>query len=274
MSYEAFKVEIENGVAHVILNRPESMNAMGKAFWPECRQIFESLSGNPEVRVVVVTSTGKHFSAGMDLSFFSGLKLQTAVDPGRKSEQLRRLILDLQESFNAIERCNVPVLIGIHGAAIGGAVDMMCACDTRYCTKDAFSAIQEIKIGMTADLGTLQRLQHLIPSGLARELAYTGRKLRAEEAQASGFVTRVFADHEAMVEGLLKIAREIATRSPLAVVGSKEMLDFARDHSVEDGLNYIATWNAAMILTGDLEEGLRAQAEKRLPEYENLLGIS
>jgi len=271
MTYEAFKVEIKNGIAHVILNQPKTMNAMGKAFWPECREIFESISENREVRVVVVTSTGKHFSAGMDLSFFSGLNLKAANDPGRKSEKLRRLILDLQETFNAIERCKVPVLVGLHGAVIGGAVDMVCACDTRYCTEDAFFAIQEIKIGMTADLGTLQRLQHLIPSGLARELAYTGRKLKAEEAHASGFVTRVFADHEAMTNGLMEIAREIAARSPLAVVGSKEMLDYARDHSVADGLNFIATWNAAMILTGDLEEGLRAQAEKRMPEYKNLL---
>ncbi len=263
---------IKNRIAHVILKRPESMNAMGKAFWPECREIFENILENPEVRVVVVTSTGKHFSAGMDLNFFASLEIPRSGDPGRQCEQRRRFILDLQESFNAIERCKVPVLIGIHGAAIGGAVDMACACDTRYCTEDAFFAIQEIKIGMTADLGTLQRLPHLIPSGLARELAYTGRKLKAEEAQASGFVTRVFADHEAMVEGIMEVAREIAARSPLAVVGSKEMLDYSRGHSVEDGLNYIATWNAAMIMTGDLKEGLRAQAEKRLPEYDDLLG--
>ena len=271
MGYKAFKVEIENGVAHIILNRPEFMNAMGEAFWPECREIFESISQNPEVRAVVVTSSGKHFSAGMDLSFFAKLKIPTEGDPGRMSEQRRRFILDIQESFNEIERCKVPVLIGVHGAAIGGAVDMVCACDIRYCTEDAFFAIQEIKIGMTADLGTLQRLPHLIPSGLARELAYTGRKLKAGEARACGFVTRVFADHEVMTNGLLEIAREIASRSPLAVVGSKEMLNYARDHTVSDGLNFIATWNAAMILTGDLEEGLRAQAKKRMPEYDDLL---
>lgn len=274
MSYKAFKIKIENNIAHVILNQPDSMNAMGEAFWPECRDIFESISGNPEVRVVVVTSTGKHFSAGMDLGFFARLEKPASGDPGRMSEQRRRFILDLQESFNAIERCKVPVLIGIHGAAIGGAVDMVCTCDTRYCTEDAYFAIQEIKIGMTADLGTLQRLPHLIPSGLARELAYTGRKLKAEEAHASGFVTRVFVDHEAMIEGLMRTAQEIAARSPLAVAGSKEMLDYAHKHSVEDGLNYIATWNAAMIVTNDLKEGLRAQAEKRLPEYDNLLGSS
>ncbi len=274
MNYEAFKIEIENGVAHVILNQPESMNAMGKAFWSECREIFESISNNPHVRVVVVTSTGKHFSAGMDLGFFAKLEIPTTGDPGRMSEQRRRFILDLQESFNAIERCKVPVLIGIHGAAIGGAVDMVCTCDTRYCTEDAYFAIQEIKIGMTADLGTLQRLPHLIPSGLARELAYTGRKLKAEEAQASGFVTRVFVDHEAMIEGLMRTAQEIAARSPLAVAGSKEMLDYARGHTIPEGLNYIATWNAAMIVTDDLKEGLRAQSEKRLPKYHDLLGNS
>ncbi len=271
MSYEAFRVEIKNGIAHIIMNRPESMNSMGKAFWPECREIFTGISKNPEVRVVVVTSTGKHFSAGMDLAFFSTINPSATGDPGRQREQLRRNILDFQESFNAIARCNVPVLIGVHGAAIGGAVDMLCTADTRYCTEDAFFAIQEIKIGMTADLGTLQRLQHLVPSGLARELAYTGRKLKAEEAQATGFVTRIFPDHDAMTAGMMKIAGEIAARSPLAVVGSKKMLDYARDHTVADGLNFIATWNAAMILTGDLKEGLRAQAEKRMPEYDDLL---
>jgi enoyl-CoA hydratase len=181
------------------------------------------------------------------------------------------MVLEFQESFNALEKCRVPVLVAVHGACIGGGVDMVCAGDMRYCSEDAYFTIQEIKIGMTADVGTLQRLPHLMPSSLVRELAFTGRKLRAAEALSSGFVSRVFDDHDSLVAGVLEIAKEIASRSPLAIVGSKEMLNYTRDHSVADGLNYIATWNAAMILTQDLEEGMRAQAEKRPPSYDKLL---
>ena len=271
MSYQAFNVEIDAGVAHVIMNRPGSLNAMDGAFWTEIRVIFESLSQNTDVRAVVLSSTGKHFTAGMDLKFFGGMAGTPGGDPGRQREQIRRMVLEFQESFNAIERCRVPVLVAVHGACIGGGVDMVCASDMRYCSEDAYFTIQEIKIGMTADVGTLQRLPHLMPSGLVRELAFTGRKLHAAEALSSGFVSRVFADHESLVAGVLEIAQEIAARSPLAIVGSKEMLNYTRDHSVADGLNYIATWNAAMVITDDLQEGMRAQAERRPPSYDKLL---
>jgi len=271
MSYQAFNVEINDGVAHVIMNRPGSLNIMDGAFWTEIREIFESLSDNTEVRAVVLSSTGKHFTAGMDLKFLGGLASMPGTDPGRQREQIRRLVLEFQDCFNAIERCRVPVLTAIHGACIGGGVDMVCASDIRYCSEDAYFTIQEIKVGMTADVGTLQRLPHLMPSSLVRELAFTGRKLRAAEALSSGFVSRVFDDHESLVAGVLEIAQEIASRSPLAVVGSKEMLNYTRDHSVADGLNYIATWNAAMVITEDLQEGMRAQAEKRPPSYGKLL---
>jgi enoyl-CoA hydratase len=271
MRYQAFNVEINDGVAHVIMNRPDSLNAMDGAFWTEIRVIFATLSQNTDVRVVVLSSTGKHFTAGMDLKFFGGMAGAPEGDPGRQREQIRRMVLEFQESFNAIERCRVPVLVAAHGACIGGGVDMVCASDMRYCSEDAYFTIQEIKIGMTADVGTLQRLPHLMPSSLVRELAFTGRKLRAAEALSSGFVSRVFEDHESLLAGVLEIAQEIASRSPLAVAGSKEMLNYTRDHSVADGLNYVATWNAAMLITEDLQEGMRAQAEKRPPSYGKLL---
>ena len=271
MNYQAFNVEISAGVAHVIMNRPDSFNVMDGAYWTEIREIFETLSDNPEVRAVVLSSTGKHYTAGMDLKFFSGVAAMPEAEPGRQREQVRRMILEFQESFNAIERCRVPVLVAVQGACIGGGVDMVCAGDMRYCSEDAYFTIQEIKIGMTADVGTLQRLPHLMPSSLVRELAFTGRKLRADEALSSGFVSRIFKDHESLIAGVLEIAKEIAARSPLAVVGSKEMLNYTRDHSVADGLNYIATWNAAMVITQDLGEGMRAQAERRPPTYPNLL---
>lgn len=271
MSYQAFNVEISSGVAHVIMSRPDSLNTMDGAFWKEIREIFDALSDNPEVRAAVLSSAGKHYTAGMDLKFFGALAGMPQADPGRQREQIRRMVLEFQQSFNSIERCRVPVLAAVQGACIGGGVDMVCSCDMRYCSENAYFTIQEIKLGMTADVGTLQRMPHLMPSSLVRELAFTGRKLHAGEALSSGFVSQVFDDHDGLVAGVLEIAKEIASRSPLAVAGSKEMLNYTRDHSVADGLNYIATWNAAMLISRDLGEGMQAQAEKRRPLYDDLL---
>ena len=271
MTYTAFEVSIDDGVAQVVMSRPESLNSMDASFWNEVREIFVGFDDDPTVRAVVLSSTGKHFTAGMDLKFFGGLTSASNVDQGRQREQLRRLVLDFQDCFSAIERCRVPVLAAVQGGCIGGGVDLVSACDMRYCSKDGWFSIHEIKIGMTADVGTLQRLPGLMPSGLVRELAYTGRKLLSDEALASGLVSRVFDDHEALLAGVLDIAKEISARSPLAVTGTKEMLNYVRDHSVADGLNFVATWNAAMVLTQDLEEGLHAQQERRSPEYDPLL---
>jgi enoyl-CoA hydratase len=164
----------------------------------------------------------------------------------------------------------MPVLAAIQGGCIGGAVDMICAADVRYCTDDAFFCVQEINIGMTADVGTLQRLQHLVPSGAARELAYTGRRMPARRAKEIGLVNEVYADAAAMLEGVMQIAREIAQRSPLAICGSKEMLNYARDHSVEDSLRYMATWQAGMYQPADMAESFAAKQQKREPVFEEL----
>jgi enoyl-CoA hydratase len=267
-SFETLEVSIAEHVATVLLNRPDKANAMNGTMWDELQRCFEWLDAEPSVRAVILAGNGKHFCAGLDLGVFGDL-VGSSSDPARRAEQLRRTILRLQGNLTAIEKCRVPVLAAIHKTCIGGAVDMTCCADMRYATEDAFFSIREIDIGMTADVGTLQRLPKIIPDGVARELAYTGRNMDAEEARAVGFVNRVFDNRETMMREVTAIARNIAAKSPLAVRGSKEMLLYSRDHSVSEGLNYIATWNAGMMSQVDLQAGITAQMSKSHAVYED-----
>lgn len=272
MTYATFSLEIADHVAHVTLDRAKRLNTLVPEFWQEMVDVFAEIEAEPSVRVAVISSAGRHFTAGLDLKAFAPLFAGLGQgEKGRVGERLRRTVIEMQETFNVIERAGVPVLAAIQGACIGGGVDLVSACDMRYCTADAFFVIQEINIGMVADVGTLQRLPHLIPAGLVRELAYTGRRLEAEEARQAGLVNRVFDDREAMLEGVLEIASEIAARSPLAVRGSKKMLNYTRDHTVAEGLDYVATWQAGMLLSDDFSEAAKAHAEKRPPEFDDML---
>jgi enoyl-CoA hydratase len=274
MTYETLSVDISNGVAHMALNRPKALNTMTRTFWREMREAAETLDNNPDVRAVVLSSTGKHFTAGMDLSVFDSLLPTSDADGATKREQLRRTVLEFQESFSPLERLKVPVLAAIQGGCIGGGVDMIAATDMRYCTKDAFFCIMEIEIGMTADVGTLQRLPHLIPAGLMRELAYTGRRLMADEANDVGLVNKVYDTQEDMIAGVLAIAADIARKAPLAITGTKEMLNYTRDHTVDDSLRYMATWQAGMLSAADMMEAMTARQQKREAEFGNLLGAA
>jgi enoyl-CoA hydratase len=240
-------------------------------FWHEMRAVFAEIDTRSDVRVAVISSSGPHFSAGMDLSVFGALRIPGEVDEGRKRENLRRQVLWFQECFSVIERCRVPVLAAIQGGCIGGGVDLASACDMRYASADAFFVIKEIDIGMVADVGTLQRLPRLMPDGLVRELAYTGRNLRAEEARACGLVNAVFATQQELGAGVLEIARVIAAKSPLAIGGTKEILNYGRDHSIADGLTYIATWNAGMLVTNDMTEAFAATAQKRAATFDDIV---
>ena len=265
--YTAFKVELSNHIAHVQINRPEKINAMNAAFWSEIVEIFQWIDDTDEARVVVISGAGKHFSSGIDLMMLASVANELGKDVGRNARLLRRKILQMQASFNAVDNCRKSVLAAIQGYCIGGAIDLIAACDMRYAASDAQFSIKEIDMGMAADVGTLQRLPRIIGDGLLRELAYTGRTVDAEEARRIGLVNRTWDDHGSLLDGVFAIAAEIAGKSPIAVAGTKEMLSYMRDHRIDDGLEYIATWNAAMLQSTDLRVAVAAHMSKQKPEF-------
>jgi enoyl-CoA hydratase len=276
MTYTCFEVTQDGHVAHVVLNRPEKRNSMVPEFWSELPAIIRQLDSGSQARAIIISSRGPHFSAGLDVSSFGS---GASDDPDPEAQRRARLqhgarfynnVLTMQETFNCLEKCRVPVLAAIQGGAIGGGVDLATACDMRYATEDAFFTIFETNIGMTADVGTFPRIVKLIPEGVARELAFTGRRMSAHEAQQVGLVNRVFPDQATMLESVTEMAHEIARKAPLAIYGCKRMLNYSRDHSTADGLDYISIWNASMLQIDEIREAMTANAEKRAGEFVDL----
>ena len=265
--YESFNLEIEDNIANIILSRPEQLNSMSRKFWVELPEILEEVNRNSEIRVLIISSTGKHFCAGMDLSAFdngvANIPKEKRPDNARIGEALYRSARELQEYISKLEKIRVPVIAAIHGGCIGGAVDLVTACDIRLATTDAFFCIQEINIGMAADVGTLQRLPRIIPDSKMRELAYTGRRMLADEAKESGLVSGVYNSQEEMVNAAKEMANEIAKKSPIAIYGLKALMNYSRDHTISDSLDFNALWSGAMLSQRDMEEAIKAFVEKR-----------
>lgn len=268
MEFKTLKVALAGHVATIELNRPERANAMELAMWTELREAMRWLDETPEARVGVISGAGKHFTSGIDLGLLAGMQAQIRDDcDGRAREKLRRLILDMQDTLSSIEHCRKPVIAAIHGACVGGGIDLITACDLRYCSADAYFSVKEIDVGLTADVGTLQRLPHIVGEGAARELAYTGRTVGGAEAKELRLVNQCYADRDALMTAMRELGATLAAKPPLALRGCKEMITYARDHTVADGLNYVATWNAAMLLSTDLDEALAAGREKRAAKF-------
>lgn len=265
-SYESLRVTAtQRHVLHVQLNRPEKRNAMNRAFWREMVDCFNKIAQDADCRAVVISGAGKLFTAGIDLMDLASDFFQPRGDDvARSSWHLRNLITGYQETFSVIEKCPKPVIAAIHGACIGGGVDLITACDIRYCAQDAFFQVKEVDIGLAADVGTLQRLPRIIGSqSLVNELAFTARKMMADEALSSGLVSRMFPDKETMLDSAFALAAEISSKSPLAVQGTKVNLLYSRDHSVADGLNYMTSWNMSMLQTEDIPKSVQAVMEKK-----------
>jgi len=278
MGYVCFDVEESDSIAHVRLSRGDQLNTMISEFWSEFPEIIDGISDAGTARVIVLSATGRHFSAGMDLSVFKDAGRNERSDRprseiGRRQANFRLNLLHLQRAFSALEQARLPVLAAIQGACVGGAVDLITAADCRYATADAWFCIHETNLAMAADVGTLQRLPKLIPQGIAREYAYTGRRIGASRARELGLVNEVFDDHDSMLREVMVIAAEIASKSPLAIHGIKETLNYSRDHSVEESLRQIALWQAGMFHATDMSESLAAQVEKREAVYDDLLEL-
>lgn len=270
MTTTFFQLSINDHIAQLTFNRPEKANALHMPAWEEMQQIFEFLDTQAEVRVIIIAGNGKHFCSGIDLELLMSIQQFQQIEcEGRKREELRQFILKLQRTVTSIENCRKPVIAAVHGVCIGGGLDILAACDLRYCSADAYFSLKEIDLGMVADLGSIQRLPAIIGLGLTAELAYTGRKLTAEEALAAGLVTRTFSDQEQLRAGVLKMATSISGKSPLSIRGIKSSLLYSRDHTVADALQQISTWNAGMFLSDDLLEAFQATMEKRAPKFKD-----
>ncbi len=275
--YKCFQISITNHVASLVLSRPDELNTMSRDFWVELGDVLEEINRNSDIRVVVMSSTGKHFCAGMDLNAFANgvdnIPDDKKPDDARIGEAVYRVAKELQEYISTLEKIRVPVIAAIQGGCVGGAVDLVTACDIRLASSDAFFCIQEINIGMAADVGTLQRLPRIIPDSKMREMAYTGRRMYAEEAKDTGLVSDTFESQEKLLDAANKLANEIASKSPVAIYGLKAVMNYSRDHTVSESLEYNALWSGAMLSQKDMTEAMTANMEKREASFNKLVDV-
>jgi enoyl-CoA hydratase len=256
MAWECFELDVEGGVAHLKMSRPERRNAMTAAFWKELPQIVRGL----EAKVLVLSSTGPHFCAGLDVSMFGSDGFTTETVEGR--ERFKAKLIELQTSLHALAYAPFPVIAAVQGGCIGGGVDMATACCLRYATRDAWFVIQEINLGMMADVGTFNRMPKQLPEAVVRELGYTGERLSAERAERLGFVNGLFDTHEQLVAGALEVARRIAAKAPVAVQATKRMISYTRDHSVAESFEYLNALQPAIFDIEEIERALRAGGKR------------
>ena len=275
--YSCFDVKTKDHICSLILNRPNELNTMTRDFWVELSDALEEINRDSDIRVVILSSTGKHFCAGMDLSAFSNgvddIPDDKKPDHARVGEVLYRTAKELQGYISKLEEIRVPVIAAVHGGVIGGALDLITACDMRFASNDAFFCIQEINIGMAADVGTLQRLPKIIPDSKMREMAYTGRRMLADEAKDSGLVGEIYKTQDEMLDAVHELAAEIASKSPLAIYGLKAVMNYSRDHNVSDSLDFNALWSGAMLSQADMTEAMTAQMEKRDANFDKMVDV-
>lgn len=275
MSYECFEVSIKDRVAHIRMSRSEKRNAMSESFWVDLPEIVRDIDENSKARVIVISAetAGERpiFTAGIDVSMFSSGGTGGA-DKNKPTHgaDFYNTVRRLQDSFTALESCRIPVIAAIHGGCIGGGVDLITACDIRLASSDAYITIYEINVGMTADVGTFPRILNHMPEGVVRELAYTGRRMDAAETERRGLFNTIFDTEAELMDAAMAMARDIASKPPLAVYGCKRIITYSRDHSTADALEQIAVWNMSMLNPSEMMEAMMAKGSNRAGTYADL----
>ena len=267
----AFDLTTTNNISHLILNRPDKLNSLIASFWTDLPTAIEKLVSAGQTRVLVISSTGRHFTAGMDLSVFASLDSDTGnTDRARANAAFVQLVEQLQETFTCLTRAPFPVIAAVQGGCIGAGLDLVSACDLRYASRDAFFTLHEINIAMVADVGTFPRLQQLVSPGIVREMAYTGEPVKAERAEMLGLVNGVLETHQELLDTVMQVADKIAAKSPLAIAGSKQIINYGSDHTTADTLSRIAIWQAGMMSMDDIKRAISAQQKKSGAEFSGL----
>ena len=267
-----FDLNIQDHIAHLVLNRPQVLNTLDLVFWRELDDVLQDLHQGNQARVLVISSTGKHFSAGMSLDVFgSSVTMDDQSPEGRAA--IADLLAGLQATFTRLENLRIPVIVALHGGCIGGAVDMVTAACLRYASADTFFCIQEINIGMVADVGTLQRLPKLMPMAVVKELAYTGRRMNADKALQHGLVNEICADQASTLAAAMLAAQEIASKPPIAIWGTKQALHYARDHSTTDALQQLGWLQSGIWSNAHVQEAIAAFQSKRSGNFPALAAL-
>jgi enoyl-CoA hydratase len=274
MTNDFFQLTTEGGVAHLQLNRPERLNTMAPPFFPALRDAVQALNDSGETRVLVISSTGKHFCAGMSLDVFGGSSAMMTTTSARTRLSFQESLRRLMGCFDVLDEVRFPVICAVQGGCIGGGLDLASACDIRLCSADAFFTVQEIHIGMAADLGVLQRLPKIVPQGVAREMAYTGDRVAAERALAVGLVNAVLPDHNALLGHAMKLAQSIAAKSPLAMAGTKLSINYTRDHGTAAALQQMTLLQSAIFDTNEMKEAIAAWKDKRNGQFDPLAPVA
>ena len=271
---KCFDLRIEKHVAHVVMKRPEKRNSMIREFWEELPQLVNDIDNGSKARVIVIASEGPHFTSGLDTSLFGDLAKSDAKTKEERALQAQLIfyyeVIRLQKTFTALEAARIPIIAAIQGGCIGGGLDLITACDIRYASKDACFTLFDTNLAMTADVGTFPRLAKLIPEGYVKEMAYTGKRITASEAHRFGLINEIYNTHEEMLEEVISIAEDIASKAPLAIHGCKKIINYSRDHSTNDTLDYIALWNASQFKIEEITEAILAIKEKRVPKFVSL----
>ncbi|MFY0529198.1 crotonase/enoyl-CoA hydratase family protein [Archangium gephyra] len=270
-AYQSLRIEQADGIAELVLTGPGKGNSLGPDFWREMPEALRALDADDSVRVILLRGDGAHFTYGLDLMAMTETLGPLILGEGNlalERTKLLQLIEKMQAATEGLARCRKPVLAAVQGWCIGGGIDLIAACDFRYCSREAKFSLREVRVGITADLGALQRLPRIIGEGNARELAYTGGDVDAERALQMGLVNQVFATPEELLAAARATARKIADNPPLVVQGAKQVMEYCADKSVADGLRYVAVWNSAFLQSHDLAEAFAAFAERRPPRFQ------